>query len=217
MSHPYWPLFDLVVRTPRLELRYPDDALLTEMAKLASQGIHDPAVMPFSHPWTDAPSPQLERNTLQHFWKVRAETTPANWGINFAVLIDGVVVGSQGMTAKDFAITRTFMTGSWLGQSHQGQGIGKEMRAAILHFGFAGLGAQRADSGAFADNPASIAVSRALGYADDGSEIVARRGSAARLLHYWMPRATWEQQRRDDVEILGLDPCLDLLGLTAAP
>ena len=27
MAHPYWPLFDLQVRTPRLELRYPDDEL----------------------------------------------------------------------------------------------------------------------------------------------------------------------------------------------
>jgi hypothetical protein len=28
MAHPYWPLYDLVVRTPRLELRRPDIELV---------------------------------------------------------------------------------------------------------------------------------------------------------------------------------------------
>ena len=35
MTHPYWPLFDLVVRTPRLELRPPDDSMLVELARCA--------------------------------------------------------------------------------------------------------------------------------------------------------------------------------------
>ena len=40
MAHPYWPLFDLVVRTPRLVLRYVDDALAVDLATLAASGIH---------------------------------------------------------------------------------------------------------------------------------------------------------------------------------
>ena len=50
-----WPLFDLVVRTPRLELRYPDDELAAEIAELTAEPIHDPATMPFSIAWTDGP------------------------------------------------------------------------------------------------------------------------------------------------------------------
>ena len=57
MPHPYWPLFDLVVRTPILTLRYIDDALAVELATLISRPIHDPDKMPFAVPWTDAPEP----------------------------------------------------------------------------------------------------------------------------------------------------------------
>src|SRR5262245_1843445 len=42
MVHPYWPLFDLEVRTPLVTLRYPDDALMIELATLIGKGIHDP-------------------------------------------------------------------------------------------------------------------------------------------------------------------------------
>ena len=49
MSHPYWPLFDLEVRTTRLTLRYVDEALAVELAELHG-GIHDPATMPFCGP-----------------------------------------------------------------------------------------------------------------------------------------------------------------------
>src|SRR5262245_17918804 len=51
-----WPLRGLVLRTPRLELRPDDDDGLRELVALAHQGIHDPAVMPFHAPWTDAPA-----------------------------------------------------------------------------------------------------------------------------------------------------------------
>jgi hypothetical protein len=71
VTHPYWQLFDLEVRTPRLRLRYVDDAMATELATLAAAGIHDPAFMPFSIPGTDAPSPALERDAFR-YWCVVA-------------------------------------------------------------------------------------------------------------------------------------------------
>ena len=55
---------------------------------------------------------------------------------------------------------RSVATGSWLGLRHQGHGIGKEMRAAVLHFAFAGLGAIEALSGAWDDNKPSLGVER---------------------------------------------------------
>jgi hypothetical protein len=42
MAHPYWPLWDLVVRTPTVELRMPTDDDLVRLAQLAGAGIHDP-------------------------------------------------------------------------------------------------------------------------------------------------------------------------------
>ena len=156
----YWPLFDLTVRTPRLELRVPDDEMIPELARVAAEGVHDPAFMPFSVPWTDVPSPEQERNSLQHFWLMRAQWKPDDWHLGMAVLIDGQPVGMQGANAKQFAARRIAGTGSWLSQRVQGQGYGKEMRAAILHLLFDGLGAVRCESGAYHDNAASFGVSR---------------------------------------------------------
>jgi RimJ/RimL family protein N-acetyltransferase len=211
MAHPYWPLFDLVVRTPRLELRYPDDELVVGMIDAIRGGIHDPATMPFSEPWTDAPFSELQHTSLQHLWRARAEHTADSWRLHLLVLCDGQVVGMQDAIAKDFARLRQAETGSWLGLAHQGQGIGKEMRAAILHLLFEGLGAERAISGAWHDNPASLGVSRALGYLPNGEEVRLRRDRPDRLVHLLLPREVWEQHRRDDIEIEGLDACRHLL------
>jgi RimJ/RimL family protein N-acetyltransferase len=211
MAHPYWPLFDLSIRTPRLELRYPDDELVIRAVDVARNGIHDPATMPFGFPWTDAKSPEFERNSLKHWWKSRADHTPDSWNLNFVVLVDGEVVGSQGAVATKFGSLRQAETGSWLGQAFQGQGIGKEMRAAVLHFLFDGLGAHRAISGAWHDNASSLGVSRALGYEENGVEHRMRRDKADRLIHLLLTREQWEPTRRDDIEIVGLDGCRDML------
>lgn len=60
-----WPLFDLVLRTPRLESRPPTDTDLMELVAVVRSGIHDPSWMPFLVPWTDLPSPELERSFLR--------------------------------------------------------------------------------------------------------------------------------------------------------
>jgi RimJ/RimL family protein N-acetyltransferase len=208
-----WPLFGLRVRTPRLVLRYPDDHDVMALAELAAAGIHDPETMPFSVPWTDAPPSDLRRNTVQHYWLTRGEWSVNRWRLPMAVVHDGAVVGVQDLFATDFPVLRAVATGSWLGLGHQGRGIGTEMRAAILHLAFAGLGAEHAYSGAFDDNAASRAVSAKLGYEDDGRKQVVRRGQPAWLTGYRLARHRWEQQRRADIAIDGLDACAELFGL----
>jgi RimJ/RimL family protein N-acetyltransferase len=145
---PHWPLFNVVVRTPRLVIRLPNDDDLEDLVRLALRGVHDPATMPFAVPWTDEPSPALERNALQWWWRQRAEWSAAKWTFTGAVFVDGVAAGVQDLSAEGFALLRAVSTGSWLGREFQGRGLGKEMRAAILHFAFAGLGASVAYSGA---------------------------------------------------------------------
>jgi RimJ/RimL family protein N-acetyltransferase len=54
------------------------------------------------------------------------------------------LVGVQELWAENFAELRKVATGSWLGLKHQGQGIGIEMRSAVLHLAFACLGAEQA-------------------------------------------------------------------------
>jgi hypothetical protein len=84
------------------------------------------------------------------------------------------------------------------------------MRQAILHLAFAGLGAEEALSGAFFDNAPSLATSRSVGYQTNGEVLAARRDGSARLVNLRIDRPTWEGRRRDDIEIIGLDGCLDM-------
>jgi RimJ/RimL family protein N-acetyltransferase len=212
----WWPLFDLRLRTPRLELRSPSDADLEALASLAAAGVHDPEIMPFAYPWSEAPPAERGRGLLQFHWSQRAEWSPDSWSLALAVVRNGTVVGIQGVGARRFAVLREVHTGSWLGLAHQGQGTGTEMRAAVLHLAFAGLGARYARSEAFDDNLPSLAVSRKLGYADDGIELHVRRGTAAVTQRLRLDRKTWEAAQTVPVTIEGLEPCLPMFGLAAA-
>ncbi|HEV3225550.1 MAG TPA: GNAT family protein [Acidimicrobiales bacterium] len=212
MRTSHWPLFDLTVHTPRLELRYPDDDLVAALAELGGKGIHDPATMPFSMPWTDLPPGELERGALQFLWRTRASWQPTEWSCPMAVVVDGEPLGVQDLTGSQFAVTKTVKTGSWLTRTRQGEGIGTEMRAAILHLAFAGLGADRACTSAYHDNHPSLGVTRAMGYKPNGDSIELRRDQADRQLHFVLSRERWQERRRDDIEIEGLGPCLELFG-----
>ena len=208
----HWPLFGLRVVTPRLELRYPDDELCLALGELATRGIHDPSSMPFSIPWTDAPPDELPRNSLQWHWRARAELSPAKWHMDLAVVVDGEPVGVQGVMATRFAARGGVETGSWLGLDHQGKGIGTEMRRAALHLAFVGLGAEFAETSAWEDNPASLAVTRKLGYRPTGDTIELRNDVPTTMVRFRMDRAWWEANlAADDVTIDGLGPCLPLL------
>jgi RimJ/RimL family protein N-acetyltransferase len=214
MTHPVWPLFDLRVVTPRVELRYVDDALGAELSQLAAQGIHDPDFMPFALPWTDAQSPLLERNAMQWYWRCRVETTPTHFHLPLAVIVDGRAAGTTSLDATDFPLLRQFESGSWLGREFQGRGLGTEMRRATLHLGFAGLGATLATTSAFFDNGPSLGVTRHLGYTHTGVSRKVRRDLCADSLLFEMTVEHWQQHlRRDDIVIEGLDDSLPLLGL----
>jgi RimJ/RimL family protein N-acetyltransferase len=86
------------------------------------------------------------------------------------------------------------------------------MRAAVLHFSFAGLLADRAETSAAESNPASLGVTRKLGYKPNGTRVHAVEGKTRLELCFVLERADWEQRRRDDIEIESLGPCLALFG-----
>jgi RimJ/RimL family protein N-acetyltransferase len=174
-----WPLRRLSLRTPRLELRPDDDDGLFELAEEAELGVHPPQEMPFTSPWTDAPPEDLAGNVVRYYWQARAGHRPDNWKIHFLVRLDGRVIGTQQMRANDFSVTRQIGTGSWIGLRNQGNGYGKEMRAAVLMLAFDHLGARSATTEAFTDNPRSLGVSKALGYLENGTKTMSRRGIRA--------------------------------------
>ena len=164
-----WPLFDLKLATPRLELRPITDRDIPAAVAAARSGIHDAGRSPFSTPWTELPHDELGSNMARWYWRCRAECTPENWTLLLGIWHGGQFVGCQDVGAKDFAALRTVTTGSWLTRSVQGRGLGKEMRAAVVLWAFDWLGAEVAESEAAAWNEASLGVSRTLGYELNGT------------------------------------------------
>jgi RimJ/RimL family protein N-acetyltransferase len=192
-----WPLFRLRLRTPRLELRVVRDDDLGPLVDAALAGIHDPGVMPFAAPWTDAEPDVLRRGLLQHQWRQRAELAPDDWTLIFTILHEGVPIGVQDVSGHRYPTRRTISTGSWLTRSKQGLGLGREMRVAVLLWAFDHLGAEVAETSAADWNHASQGVSRSLGYRDNGlGRIEARPGEMEldvrfRLEPEWLVRPGW--------------------------
>jgi RimJ/RimL family protein N-acetyltransferase len=211
-THP-WPLYRLRITTPRLELRVPDDEDIVGLFEVARAGIHPPGEMPFGVPWTDdIQEPGALERFLAYHWTLRGSVTPESWSVQFAIVADGHIVGSQELASQDFAGSRSVRTGSWLTASAQGRGIGTEMRAAVLQLAFAGLGALEAKTSAWEDNAASQRVSLRLGYRQEGEELIARRGVPTRHLGFRLPLAAWERTHVEGIELHDLAPCLPLLG-----
>ncbi len=209
-----WPLFGLRISSPRLELRFPTDADLSELIQVAGSGVHDPSTMPFTTPWTDLPSPRFEREALQYWWRCRSGFTPESWDLSLAVVLDGQPIGLQNLKASDFLILRTAETGSWIGQEHQGQGIGTEMRFAALSFGFEFLEAHAITSTAFSDNLASQRVSLATGYVENGRGFANQRGRRAEQIRYQLVADRWASVRPEwTVDVQGFDECKGFFGL----
>jgi RimJ/RimL family protein N-acetyltransferase len=211
-THP-WPFYALRITTPRLELRVPDDEDIAELFEAARAGIHPAGEMPFGIPWTDGIEEvgALER-FASFYWTMRGTLTAQDWSLPFAVSSEGSIIGTQDVNAKDFAGSRSVSTGSWLTVSAQGRGLGVEMRAAVLHLAFAGLGALEAQTSAWHDNPASQRVSLRLGYEHEGQQLLARRGEPTPHLRYRLTRDAWQRNHFDGIELHALEPCLALLG-----
>jgi len=211
-----WPLFGLRIETPRLVLRPVRDDDLPGLAGAALDGIHDAGRTPFGVPWTDAPTAELPRNLATFQWGLRTRVAPNDWVIAFAVFRDGVLIGAQDLSARDFLNRRTVQSGSWLTTSAQGQGVGTEMRAALLLFAFDMLGAQWAESSAAAWNEASLGVSRTLGYEPNGvTRVSPRPGQPVdeqrmRLSRDAFNRPSWNITTR------GVERVLDQLGIAGS-
>ncbi len=209
-----FPVLGLRIRAGDLVLHGIDDDTIAELIELARRGVHPPDLMPFSHPWTDTPPEQFAASFAQYHWGVRSAFSPDDWSLDLAVRWQGQLVGTQGFRTHHYLLTRTGETGSWLGREHQGAGVGTRMRQAMCAFLFDHLEAQEITSAAFVDNPASLAVSRKVGYRPNGMRRVERRPgewqhSQALLL---TPEAL---VRGPEITVEGLAPVRRLIGLGA--
>ncbi|MGL5811399.1 MAG: GNAT family N-acetyltransferase, partial [Nocardioides sp.] len=190
-----------------------DDEDLMRLADLAARGVHDPDRMPFGVPWTEVPAGELPRRFAQHHWMLRGSLTPDNWSLQLGVWRSGEPLGVQALHARDFPVARSAGTGSWLGRDHQGMGVGTQMRRAVCAFAFDYLGAEEITSGAWLDNPASLAVSRKVGYQANGVRRLRRRtGEVAEHQDLLLTRATFVAPEAP-IEVVGAEGLRALLGL----
>src|SRR3984957_899757 len=207
------PLLGLRITAGPVELRGVTDDLLGPLAELATD-IHDPDFMPFDYPWSLTPAADMPRNVAQFHWGRRASFSPAQWSADLAVLYDGELVGSQGFSTRDYLVPRGGETGSWLARRFQGRGIGTAMRQVICAFVFDHLDARYITSSAFADNPASLAVSRKAGYTDNGYETRNRLGQPAILRRIVLEPANLVRYSRE-LTVEGLPAFRKSVGLDA--
>ena len=103
----FWPLFGLVVRTPRLELRLLREEEFADLVGLIDAGIHDPGTMPFFFPWTDVEPRQRAREAAQWMWRHRANWSPDNWTLTCGAFVGGEPVGVQDLGAEHFRAVRS--------------------------------------------------------------------------------------------------------------
>jgi len=211
-----YPLLDVRVTTPALELHGATDELLDRLAEAVRAGKTHAEPAPYDDPMSFYETdPDLRvAKWLRAIWRRRGVVEPDAWRLYFVVMVDGRPVGEQTLTGVQFSTLGTVTTFSWLSTDQRGRGLGREMREAILHLAFDGLGATEASSDAFVDNEGSNAVSRRLGYQPNGFDWATRRGEPAQLNRWRLDRDTWAPQRRDDIQLHNVEACHALLPLS---
>ena len=144
-------------------------------------------------PWTRGTPIEVARSVLAYQWGARASASPEKWNLELAVVRDGEVLGTQSLTAHDFPVTRTAETGSWLGLRHHGQGDrhpdAPDDPAPASSRGSTACGRRPARS---TTAPASLGVTRRIGYAENGVDVLAREGRPAASHRFVLDRATWD-------------------------
>lgn len=197
-----WPLHALTLLTPHLSLRGMTEADALLLAAVAPDDLS---------PGPDVPA--LGYPVEQTYWRHMARWTVDDWVLPLVVLHEDRPVGVQALEGKQFPVRRVVDSHSWLVRSARGRGIGKQMRAAVLELAFTGLGATHAISEAYEDNAASLGVSKALGYKENGVAIEVRDDGSGpvRMHHVVLAASDWQPPW--PVQISGLAPCLPLFGL----
>jgi RimJ/RimL family protein N-acetyltransferase len=180
------PPADFTLRTKRLLLRAvaPDDA--EALATLCGdiEIARNTATVP--HPYTRAHAEAFAAKAAADF--------AAGARFVFIALMDGRIVANTGLdpcTDKNDA----WDMGYWTAAQWRGQGVASEAGKAVARFAFDTLGAARLVASHFADNPASGAVLRSIGFAPTGGSAMrlsVGRGESALTIGYELTRAAYE-------------------------
>lgn len=213
MTNPCWPVAALRLTTRRLVLRPCTEADLPGLAGVLPDDFEtDPSL-----PVHDVDDARLARGLAVHqaYWQAMARWSPSSWRLPFVVGLDGRSVGVQEVEADGFDRRRVVETGSWLVPEVRGAGVGKEMRAAVLHLAFGGLGALVAETEAWWDNAGSLGVSRAVGYEPNGETLHVHGDRRDRMVRMRLTAERWQAVAPSyPTTVTGLDGCRRLFGVT---
>jgi RimJ/RimL family protein N-acetyltransferase len=203
-----WPFFDLRLACGEVVLRGVTDTDLDPLLAVLPDDLeHDPRHQPFLDPATDR-----RRVFSAEIWTHRGTWAPGSWCLDLAVEVDGRVVGVQALEGEEFPLLRTVDSFSWLARDVRGRGLATTMRTAVLALAFDHLGAVAAVSSARLDNAPSLAVSRRLGYVDNGLSRTNSPTGVTELQHVRLLAAAWRAAGHQ-VEIEGVEACLPWFGI----
>jgi RimJ/RimL family protein N-acetyltransferase len=213
MSAPASPLFELRLRCREVVLRCVREADLPRLAQILPD---DYELNPRAELLSGLDLRQNRRRILcQDYWRAMGTWSPSAWCLNFAVEYGGDVVGVQSLEANEFPAVRTVDSASWLIRPVRGRGIGVAMRMAMLGLAFDHLDAWAAITSARVDNAASLAVSRRIGYIDNGASLNASYQGVVELTHLRLTAQAWRVSGLGgEVTVAGLAPCLPWFGPT---
>jgi len=206
-----WPFFDLRITSGEVVLRGVSDADLEPLLAVLPDDLE---MNPANEVFEDlSPGADRRRQVVAEIWKHRGTWSPGSWCLDLAVEVDGRVVGVQALEGEEFPLLRTVDSFSWLATEVRGRGLATLMRVGILTLAFDHLGAEVAVSSAVPDNAPSLAVSRRLGYVDNG--LSRSNGPTGRidLQHVRLTREAWVAVGRV-AQVEGVEPCRPWFGLS---
>jgi RimJ/RimL family protein N-acetyltransferase len=204
-----WPFFDLRITSGAVVLRGLTDADLEALVQVIP---HDLEMNPANERFSSlSPDSDRRRQLVMEVWRHRGTWSPDAWCLDFAVEVDGRVVGVQALEAEQFPQLRTVDSFSWLAADVRGRGLAHLMRTGVLALAFDHLGAEVAVSSARTDNAPSLAVSYRLGYVDNGISRTVTPTGPFELQHVRLTREAWRAQPRS-ADVTGIEPCLPWFG-----
>jgi RimJ/RimL family protein N-acetyltransferase len=199
------PFFELRIVSGQVVLRGVTDADLPGLLEATPDDLElNPANERFT---TLPPEADLRRQLVAEIWRHRGTWSPDSWCLDLVVEVEGRVVGVQTVEGERFPQLRTVDSASWLAHDVRGRGLANLMRVGILALAFDHLGAEYAVSSAVVDNAPSLAVSRRMGYADNGLSRIVTSSGPATLQHLRLTREDWAASGRT-AEVFGVEACL---------
>ncbi len=142
-----------IIDTARLRLRRPNERDVPAIIDAVGDAEVARRLSRIPHPYAAADA----RFFLDH-------VVPGEWVWAITRGGEDTIIGAVGLTPEG----ETTELGYWLARASWGEGIVTEAARAVVAYGFDTLGLPYIMSGYFADNPASGAVLRKLGFVETG-------------------------------------------------